>query len=893
MVRAGIPVERGVRAARLPVLQPGLPGRDLPLVPAASEARLVRQRLPPGSDARVQPVAAQGGVADPVQASPRCNPGSRRPFLLADPSRVVEVILVSKALLSALLLLAAPLAAATPTPDGERLWSRFRGPEASGEGSGDLLPGEGFGLRLEWQREIGSGYSGISGADGRLFTAFTDGEVDVVAALDADSGEELWRYTLGEKYAGHDGSDDGPLSTPVVDRGTVYVVAPHGQVLALDEQTGERRWIYELDGDNSTLPFYGYTTSAVIHGDSVLVATGGEGGAVTALDRYTGEPKWRGGSGTIFYQTPSLLRLAGREVLVVVSNQHLEGLDPETGESLWRLQHTEGNQTEESAHVVPADEGRFLVNFGRGATLYRADADSVEEVWSGRAFANSLAIPVRVGDHFYGFTRGILTCVAVDSGEIVWRSREPGGQGLMRVGDALAIISPEGELVLADASPEGYREVARVAALDSASTHFPSFVGDAFVVRSLDGIASVVPDADLRPRVGPTEVTERLRGRFGEWLASVERLPEGQRQAAVDERFGELERTPLFESDFGGDDRSLVHFVWRGDADDVGLAGDPVANQEVTLERVAGTDLFFHTLQLEPAGQYNYGFSVDFAPPAVDPENPYSTNEGFQISSDLRMPELPPAPHLDEPAADAPRGTLDAFQFRSVALGNTRQIQLWRPADYDADPSRTYPLLVVNHGDNQVRGSLMTRTLDNLVGRSVAPLVAVFVPRVQPAEYGGEQADAYNRFLVDELLPHLRRHYRVESSGHAILGPGSAGVASAYAALSHPGLFSRFAVQSYYHIDPVRERIEAALASDAAKPSRAFVVYSNRDYDLPNGIDADDASKDLISRLREAGIETEVLVTEYSPNWGGWRGQHDDILEAFFPYEAPAASAAE
>ena len=42
--------------------------------------------------------------------------------------------------------------------------------------------------------------------------------------------------------------------------------------------------------------------------------------------------------------------------------------------------------------------------------------------------------------------------------------------------------------------------------------------------------------------------------------------------------------------------------------------------------------------------------------------------------------------------------------------------------------------------------------------------------------------------------------------------------------------------------------------------------------------------QELVELLRGADLNPEVLVTEYSPGWGGWRGQHDDILEALFPH---------
>jgi hypothetical protein len=262
---------------------------------------------------------------------------------------------------------------------------------------------------------------------------FTSEEVDVVAAFELATGEELWRYTLGEKYAGHTGSDDGPIGTPTVSDGMVYALGPRGQLVALALEDGAEKWRRELDEENSTVPFYGYTTSPLVMGKQLIIATGGEGHAVTAFDRATGQPKWTKGDDTVSYQTPMLVELGGRKQLLTVTNQFLQGLDPVTGEVFWKLQHSEGEETEESAHPTPVDGNRFLVKYNRGSRLYRLTGDGVEEVWSSRAFANTYALPVLIDGHFYGFSGSVLTCADAETGEIVWRSRQLRGLGLSAV----------------------------------------------------------------------------------------------------------------------------------------------------------------------------------------------------------------------------------------------------------------------------------------------------------------------------------------------------------------------------------------------------------------------------------------------------------------------------
>jgi hypothetical protein len=688
----------------------------------------------------------------------------------------------------------------------------------------------------------------------------------------------LWRYELGERYAGHDGSDDGPIGTPTVSHDAVYALGPRGRLVALSLEDGGEKWRRQLDEESSTVPHYGYATSPIVNGTHLIVATGGEGHAVTAFDLATGEPRWTSGDDTVSYQTPMLVELGGRRQLITVTNHYLQGLDPTSGELLWQLRHAEGAEPDEAAHPTVLDDERFLVKYGRGARLYRFTGDGVEEVWQTRAFGNTYALPVLVGDHFYGFSGSVVTCVAAESGEIVWRSRDVNGLGLASVDGKLAIVSRDGDLVLVDASPDGYREAARVEVFEEGDHAIPSFADGRFLIRNLEQMAAVRVDTSLAPRVAEVDPAERLKGGFGQWIASVEALPEAERQAAVDRRFEAIETTPLIGE--GG----LAHLVWRGEAEDVGVRGDFVEDgQELGLYRLDGTHLFFRSVELDPKAQYTYGFTVDFGDPQTDPHNPYTVDLGFVVLSELRMPEWPASPHLEAPEEGAPRGTLDRFPFRSDILENTREIRVWRPAGYGEDPERRYPLLVVNHGDNLLRGGLMQNVLDNLVGDSVAPLIAVFVPRLAGAEYGGPAAESYMRFLVEELLPHLDHHYLTDPGDRAIMGPGSAGVAAVLAALTHPDVFRRAAAQSYYPIEPTHERLPEIIPAPGAKPELVYVVWSRHDYDLGGGRTAEDATRELLGWLRDADVHAIEQVTDYSPGWGGWRGQYDEILPALFP----------
>ena len=110
-------------------------------------------------------------------------------------------------------LLQAPLSGQSQ----DSTWPRWRGPHSDGNvTTGKRLFDGPFSLKVRWKRSIGAGYSGIAASGGRLVTMSSDGRTDVVVALSADDGKEVWRVPIGPAFPGKDGSTGGPVSTPAM-----------------------------------------------------------------------------------------------------------------------------------------------------------------------------------------------------------------------------------------------------------------------------------------------------------------------------------------------------------------------------------------------------------------------------------------------------------------------------------------------------------------------------------------------------------------------------------------------------------------------------------------------------------------------------------------------------
>ena len=157
----------------------------------------------------------------------------------------------------------------------------------------------------------------------------------------------------------------------------------------------------------------------------------------------------------------------------------------------------------------------------------------------------------------------------------------------------------------------------------------------------------------------------------------------------------------------------------------------------------------------------------------TDPANPLKTGRrrpraidagdciGWQAPSHLREPE-------------GKRGSIETLQWKSEQLDTEREVQIYLPPGYGEGDGR-YPLLVVNDGDQALSLGEMDKSLDNLIGKTVAPVIVAFVPtRPIWRELGGSRTAEYTRAQVEELIPLLDTTFRTDArrESRAVMGPG-------------------------------------------------------------------------------------------------------------------------
>jgi outer membrane protein assembly factor BamB len=366
-------------------------------------------------------------------------------------------------LLAALLLLSPATLTAEPRPDG---WFQFRGPTRDGHSSetGLVRSWSAEGPPELWRRPIGPAFSGLSIVAGRVFTMDSDGEREHAICLDAKTGAELWRVPMGALF--EESYGDGPRSTPTVRDGLVYALGARGRLAALRVENGDIVWQIELaDAFTSPLPRWAFTTSAIVEGDLLVLEVGGTGPrAVAAFDRASGEMRWTAVEDALAYSSPIAVDLAGRRQLVFLTKSQLFGLSP-TGELLWSTPFSPDHDiTPASPLLIEPDLVMVSASYDVGAKVVRVTSSdtgiAVDTVWEGRQMRNHFNSSVVVDGYAYGFDTATLRCLDARTGQRRWAQRGLGKGSLIVADGMLITLSGRGKLLLLEATPEGYNELA-------------------------------------------------------------------------------------------------------------------------------------------------------------------------------------------------------------------------------------------------------------------------------------------------------------------------------------------------------------------------------------------------------------------------------------------------
>jgi len=362
-------------------------------------------------------------------------------------------------------------------------WPDWRGlnRDAVWEDSGIVETFDSDVIDLKWSVPIGPGYSGPTVSKGRVYV--TDrverpSPTERVLCFDEQSGEQIWEYQYACVYE-NVGYQAGPRASVLISEGLAYSLGTMGHLFCFNAETGKVLWQRDLNTEYKiNMPIWGIASTPLVYDDKIVVHVSGSANAcVVAFNKESGKELWHNLDDRAGYSAPIIIEKNGVSVVINWTEHSLSGLDPETGETYWRFPWTTGSGMSIATPVLYKDH-IFVSAFYSGSLLVKLGDDytTAEKVWqrSGESERETDALhcvmntPVIIDDYIYGVdSYGELRCLEFSTGDRIWEDQTAVKRDrwanihFIRKGEKIWMFNEQGELLITELSPEGFKEISR------------------------------------------------------------------------------------------------------------------------------------------------------------------------------------------------------------------------------------------------------------------------------------------------------------------------------------------------------------------------------------------------------------------------------------------------
>jgi len=360
-------------------------------------------------------------------------------------------------------------------------WPQFRGPNRDGtwQETGILESFPKQGIKVQWRQPVGGGWASPVVVQGKVFVF----DVELIKptarerlhCFEEQTGKVVWVYAYDEPYGEWTYVPErgaGPTATPIVEGDRIYFVGANGFTHCVDVKSGKVVWEKNI-GKEYQVAEMSCRPSPLIEGPLLIVFTGAKPGAsVLALDKETGKEIWKALDDPVSNSSPIIVSFRGKRQLIVWSNSSLASLDPVTGHTYWReLMNTSGNDSA----ATPVFRGNRLLVSGLMVDL---SGDSPHFLWPenrvpARRVLSNTSTALLEGEYVFSARGwGELVCLEAATGKQVWStnsvtaSKNGASIHITPQGGGVFLFTDEGNLIRAQLSASGYREISRAHLID-------------------------------------------------------------------------------------------------------------------------------------------------------------------------------------------------------------------------------------------------------------------------------------------------------------------------------------------------------------------------------------------------------------------------------------------
>jgi outer membrane protein assembly factor BamB len=385
------------------------------------------------------------------------------------------------------------LAPALAEMETEAEWPGFRGPNRDSIIRGVQIETDWASsppIEL-WRRPIGPAWSSFAVHGNRFYTQEQRGENEVVSCYNMNTGEPIWRHLDSTRFWEANGGA-GPRGTPTLFNGHVFAFGGTGILNVLNAADGSTVWSRNAATDTDTkLPTWGFSSSPLVTGDVVIVAVAG---SLIAYDIFTGDPRWSKSIGGDCYSSPHLLQIDGVTQVVLLNDSGAMSVSPDEGTLLWQYPWpghpiVQPTLSANGDILISADERTGV----RRITISHNSGEwTAKELWASARIKPYFNDSIIHNGHAYGFHGSAISCIDFEDGERKWKGGRYGRGQIVMLADqnVLLVLSEKGDLALVEATPEQFKELTRISALDGKTWNHPVLVGDVLLVRNAQEMAA-------------------------------------------------------------------------------------------------------------------------------------------------------------------------------------------------------------------------------------------------------------------------------------------------------------------------------------------------------------------------------------------------------------------
>ena len=367
-------------------------------------------------------------------------------------------------------------------------WPRWRGPNGDNISDARIRLAnawEASGPTKLWEIELGEGFAGAAVRNGCVYVMDYDmaKQADALRCLSLADGKEIWRYTYPVKIKRYHGIS---RTIPTIAGKYIVALGPKCHVICCEAETGKFVWGLDLVQEfGAEVPQWYAGQCPLVDGDRVILAVGAEA-LLIAVDLATGKPVWKSPNPREWKMTHASVvpvEFGGKKMYVYCGSGGVAGVASDDGKILWDTTEWIISMATVPS-PLPVGDGKIFLSGGYNAgslMLQLAQTDNkigVATLFRLKPgdFGATQQTPILYQGKIFGVRPdGQMTCLDLD-GKVRWASGPAAkfGLGPVMIADGTIIaMNDDGRLTLAEASVDGWRQLAQAKVLSGPDSWGP------------------------------------------------------------------------------------------------------------------------------------------------------------------------------------------------------------------------------------------------------------------------------------------------------------------------------------------------------------------------------------------------------------------------------------